>query len=117
MFYIGCNGWKSQTWAKNFYPNGLDPMYHLSYYSNIFNFVHIDIGNSEYAPNSSLLKKWLNETPDNFRFSIRIPQMVIDRTATSYSPSTSSFATVSTNAIHNHHDVLVRFLEDLHIIE
>ncbi|HEX5904886.1 MAG TPA: DUF72 domain-containing protein [Candidatus Nitrosocosmicus sp.] len=113
MFYIGCNGWKSQTWAKNFYPDGLDSMYHLSYYSNIFNFVHIDLGNSDYTPNSSLMEKWLNDTPDNFRFSIRIPQKVIDKTATSY----SSFDSIQTNTNNNHHDLLGHFLENLHIIE
>lgn len=118
-FYIGCDGWKSQTWAKNFYPDGLDPANYLSYYSNVFNFVHIDLENSAYTPNSYLLKKWLDDTPDNFRFSIRIPQKIIDKTAIPYSsPSSSPFASppnIDTN--HNHRDLLGRFLEDLHPIE
>lgn len=118
MFYIGCNGWKNQTWAKNFYPDGLDPMYYLSYYSNIFNLVHLDLGNSDYTPNSSLLKKWLNDTPDNFRFSIRIPQKIIDINSAAFSYNSSSpFASVSTSATHNQRDLLGHFLEDLHIIE
>jgi DNA polymerase IV (DinB-like DNA polymerase) len=119
-FYIGCNGWKSQTWAKNFYPDGLDPLYHLSYYSNTFNFVHIDLGNSDYTPSSSSMKKWLNDTPDNFRFSIRVPQKIIDNTATSYSSSsssTTSFGSVHTNPTYNHRDLLGHFLENLNIIE
>ena len=68
-YYVGCIGWKNQTWEKNFYPDGLEPSHYLSYYSNIFNFVHLDLGKSNTLPSSSTFNKWSRDTPDNFRFS------------------------------------------------
>jgi len=111
-FYVGCNGWKNQTWAKNFYPDGLDHTQYLSYYSNIFNFIHIDLGNISYTPNLPTFKKWLNETPDNFRFSIQIPQDIIDKSASSYSPQPNAHSTTRDN-----HDTFEDLLEKLHTIE
>lgn len=110
-FYIGCSGWKSQEWAKTFYPTGLDSMYYLSYYSNHFNFVHLNLKNSVNTLNSSTLRKWLDETPDDFRFSIQLPQNIIDVSSSSYSLSPSpSFS-------RGHYDLLGEFLENLHVIE
>jgi len=110
-FYVGCNGWKNQTWAKNFYPDGLDHARYLSYYSNIFNFIHIDLGNNNCTPNSSTFKKWLSETPDNFRFSMQVPQDIIDNSASSYSPHPN----VHSNQRENY-DTLEELLEKLHTI-
>ena len=35
-YYVGCSGWKNQTWAKDFYPATLEPENYLEYYSNIY---------------------------------------------------------------------------------
>ncbi len=99
-YYIGCCGWKSPEWAKNFYPAGLDSTQYLSYYSKLFNFVHLDLGKSLFPPGSIALKKWANETSDDFRFSIKIPQNLIDKTMTS-----------------DQFESLGRFLEDLQVLK
>jgi len=99
-YYIGCCGWKSQEWAKHFYPTGLDSTHYLSYYSKLFNLVHLDLGKSLFPPSSIALKKWANETSDDFRFTIKIPQNLINKTTTS-----------------GQFESLGRFLEDLHVLE
>ncbi len=116
-FYIGCSGWKGREWTKNFYPSGLDSVHYLSYYSNHFNFVHLNLENSVNTPKLSALRKWLDETPDNFRFSIQIPQSIIDRSLSSYSISPSPAAAhSSSSSSYNNYDLLDEFLENLHII-
>jgi DNA polymerase IV (archaeal DinB-like DNA polymerase) len=99
-YYVGCCGWKGQEWAKNFYPSGLDSQNHLSYYSKQFNLVHLDLSKSLFPPGSVALKKWVNETSDDFRFTVKIPQNLINKTATS-----GQFESVG------------RFLESLHVLE
>ncbi len=99
-YYVGCGGWKGQEWAENFYPSGLDSQHHLSYYSKQFNLVHLDLSKSLFPPGSVALKKWANETSDDFRFTVKIPQNLINKTATS-----GQFESVG------------RFLESLHVLE
>jgi len=99
-YYVGCSGWKSPEWAKNFYPAELDSMHYLSYYSKLFNFVHLDLGKSLFPPGSIALKKWANETSDDFRFSIKIPQNLINKTMRS-----------------DQFESLARFLEDLQVLK
>jgi DNA polymerase IV (archaeal DinB-like DNA polymerase) len=99
-YYVGCGGWKGQEWAANFYPSGLDSQHHLSYYSKQFNLVHLDLSKSLFPPGSVALKKWANETSDDFRFTVKIPQNLINKTATS-----GQFESVG------------RFLESLHVLE
>ncbi|HKX97355.1 MAG TPA: DUF72 domain-containing protein [Candidatus Nitrosocosmicus sp.] len=99
-YYIGCCGWKSQEWAKNFYPAGLDSTHYLSYYSKFFNLVHLDLGKSLFPPGSVALKKWANETSDDFRFTIKIPQNLINKTTTS-----------------DRFESLGRFLQELQVLE
>ena len=99
-YYVGCSGWKSPEWAKNFYPAELDSMHYLSYYSKLFNFVHLDLGKSLFPPGSIALKKWTNETSDDFRFTIKIPQNLINKTITS-----------------GQSESLGKFLEDLQVLK
>ncbi|MBA3749860.1 MAG: DUF72 domain-containing protein [Nitrosopumilus sp.] len=77
-YYIGCSGWKNQFWARDFYPSGLDSKHFLSYYSKVFDFVHIDLSNSTYFPSYTTLKNWSDETPDDFRFTVKIPQFIVE---------------------------------------
>src|SRR4029079_8780060 len=75
-------------------------MHYLSYYSKLFNFVHLDLSKSLFPPGSIALKKWANETSDDFRFSIKIPQNLINRTMGS-----------------DQYESLGRFLKDLHVLK
>jgi DNA polymerase IV (archaeal DinB-like DNA polymerase) len=77
-YYIGCSGWgQYQTWAKDFYPNTLAPEGYVGYYSRIFEFVEVYLNS---IVSRLIFKKWVNQTPDNFRFTLRIPQVVLQNT-------------------------------------
>ncbi len=78
-YYVGCSGWRNQPWTKDFYPVGLDSKYFLSYYSKVFDFVHVDLSDSSFLPSSVTLKNWFRETPDGFRFSLKMPQSVVEK--------------------------------------
>ena len=77
-YYIGCSGWRNQLWTKDFYPANLDSKYFLSYYSKVFNFVHVDINDSPIPPSSTTIQKWSEETSPDFRFTIKIPQYIVE---------------------------------------
>ncbi len=77
-YFIGCIGWRNTPWASSFYPPDLDFNYYLSYYSKFFNFVHLDMENSQLLPSKTTLRKWLDETPADFRFSLKVPQPLIN---------------------------------------
>lgn len=113
-FFVGCSGWRSQDWANNFYPKGLDPSHYLSYYSKVFNMVHVNFGKISYPPKKSTLENWANETPDDFRFTIKIPQNIVDTSATRYLIQTrNSFS----KSIQDIRISLGEFLESLSMIE
>ncbi|HET7147114.1 MAG TPA: DNA polymerase IV [Candidatus Nitrosopolaris sp.] len=79
-YYVGCSGWgQNQTWAKDFYPDTLTTEGYVTYYSRIFDFVEVDLNNMVSRPT---FIKWANQTPDNFRFTLRIPQAIIQSTDT-----------------------------------
>jgi DNA polymerase IV (DinB-like DNA polymerase) len=79
-YYVGCSGWSQyQTWAKDFYPNTLDPEGYVAYYSRIFDFVEVYLNS---IVSRLTFKKWAKQTPDNFRFTLRIPQAIIQSTGT-----------------------------------
>ncbi|MFO7923039.1 MAG: DUF72 domain-containing protein [Bacteroidales bacterium] len=68
--YIGCSGYNYPEWKEVFYPEDLSEDQWLKYYSSHFNTV--EINNTFYSfPKEPYLKKWLKETPDEFRFSIK----------------------------------------------
>src|SRR5919112_1657024 len=72
-YYVGCSGWKHQTWAKDFYPATLEPENYLEYYSNIYDFAEVDLSSisssSVYSGflNNFTFKKWAKNSHDNFR--------------------------------------------------
>ena len=69
---VGCSGFSYSAWRGHFYPPDLPSAKWLSYYSKVFDFVEID---STYyrMPNALTVRKWAKNTPDNFRFSAKMP--------------------------------------------
>jgi uncharacterized protein YecE (DUF72 family) len=72
---IGCTGWSYEGWSGTFYPSRLKSSEWLSYYSKIFDITEI---NSTYyqIPNQFLTKKWLLDTPADFRFTAKFPARI-----------------------------------------
>ncbi len=73
--YIGCSGFYNNDWKGSLYPENAQSKDFLSLYSKTFNAV--EINSSFYRkPTSKTLLKWHAETPDNFRFFIKIPKAI-----------------------------------------
>ncbi|WP_330746188.1 DUF72 domain-containing protein [Chryseobacterium sp. CP-77] len=73
--YIGCSGFYNNDWKGSLYPENAPSKDFLSLYSKTFNAVEI---NSTFyrKPTSKTLLKWHDETPDGFRFFIKIPKAI-----------------------------------------
>lgn len=73
--YIGCSGFYNNDWKGSLYPEDAKSKDFLSLYSQKFNSVEI---NSTFyrKPTSKTLLKWADETPDDFKFFIKIPKTI-----------------------------------------
>ena len=82
---MGCSGWQHSIWKGNFYPYTIDSRDYLSYYSKVFDFVEVDLDRNRsndskndgyYLPNKSIIKKWSENTPNDFRFTFKLPTLL-----------------------------------------
>ncbi len=74
-FRIGISGWRYAPWRKNFYPEGLTQARELYFASRSVN--SIEINGSFYALQTpERYQNWHDDTPDNFRFSLKAPRYV-----------------------------------------
>ncbi len=78
---IGCQGWNYDDWTTKplqepiFYPRGTRSDKMLEIYSKVFSTVEID--STFYAiPASSVVESWHKKTPENFTFSLKMPQEI-----------------------------------------
>ncbi|MEO9363286.1 MAG: DNA polymerase IV [Nitrososphaera sp.] len=64
--FVGCAGWR----FGNFYPQALAPKDYLSHYSRVFDVVEVGVP----ATYEHSFWRWAGETPEGFRFVVRIPE-------------------------------------------
>ncbi|UVS69379.1 DNA polymerase IV [Nitrososphaera viennensis] len=64
--FVGCAGWR----FGNFYPQALAPREYLSHYSRVFDVVEVGVP----ATYEHSFWRWAHETPEGFRFVVRIPE-------------------------------------------
>ncbi len=70
--YIGTSGWSYPHWGRGvFYPRSIPTQDWLKYYVSVFSSVEIN-ATFYRLPNSTLLQKWLQITPPEFVFSVKI---------------------------------------------
>lgn len=70
---IGTSGWSYNEWAGVFYPSANTNK--LSFYSKIYRTAEID--STFYAfPSKGMVQGWSRYTPDDFIFSVKLPQML-----------------------------------------
>jgi len=70
---IGTSGWSYSEWEGVFYPNSSTNK--LSFYSKVFATAEVD--SSFYAfPSKGLVLGWAKYTPENFVFSLKLPQLL-----------------------------------------
>ncbi|KKN16328.1 hypothetical protein LCGC14_0976940 [marine sediment metagenome] len=72
---IGTSGWGYDEWVGPFYPKKLRKEDFLSYYSEVFytNEINTTFYN---IPSRRVVENWVRKTPENFLFSVKIPQTV-----------------------------------------
>ena len=78
---IGCQGWNYDDWTTKlggetiFYPRGTKSGEMLENYSKIFETIEVD--STFYAiPPASSIESWHKKTPENFTFSLKMPQEI-----------------------------------------
>lgn len=72
---IGCTGWSYQGWIGPFYPKTMPNSDYLKHYSSAFDITEI---NSTFykIPSGITTKKWFSQTPTNFTFTTKLPNMI-----------------------------------------
>ncbi|MCS3529189.1 DUF72 domain-containing protein [Chryseobacterium sp. JUb7] len=73
--YVGCSGFYNNDWKGSLYPEDSKSKDFLTLYSQTFNSVEI---NSTFyrKPTEKTLLKWFDETPEDFKFFIKIPKAI-----------------------------------------
>lgn len=70
---IGTSGWSYKEWTGVFYPTSSTNK--LSFYSTLYSTAEVD--SSFYAyPSKGLVLGWARYTPENFVFSVKLPQLL-----------------------------------------
>lgn len=72
---IGTSGWSYDEWVGPFYPKSLKREDFLVYYSEIFYTNEINT-TFYHMPSNWMVKNWVNRTPNNFLFSVKLPQSI-----------------------------------------
>ena len=76
--FVGVGGWNFAPWRGSYYPKGLTQAQELHYSSR--ELTSIEINSTFYGlQKPATFKKWHDETPDGFVFSVKAPRFVTHR--------------------------------------
>ena len=72
---VGCPMWAHRPWVGRFYPTGVKGGTELGHYVSWCNAVE---GNTTFyaEPPASTVARWLEQTPDGFRFAFKLPRTI-----------------------------------------
>jgi uncharacterized protein YecE (DUF72 family) len=73
--HLGTSGWSYPGWVSLFYPEDLSSKDWLSFYSQNFSTVEINMTFYRF-PKPDTLKSWLNKTPPNFTFTLKANRQI-----------------------------------------
>jgi len=73
--YLGTIGWSYSFWKGKFYPKKTAAKDYLAYYASQFNTVEVD-STFYRIPMAPTVTNWKQQTPENFRFSLKFPQRI-----------------------------------------
>lgn len=73
--YIGTSGWSYSHWKDNFYPKELPSNQWLHFYASRFRTVEVNT-TFYHAPLTTTTKRWFDEVPKNFQFSIKASRYI-----------------------------------------
>jgi uncharacterized protein YecE (DUF72 family) len=69
--YVGTSGWSYPSWRPDFYPPGTKPAEFLEHYASRFRTVELNTTGYR-IPSSDQFGKWADQTPDGFRFAVKL---------------------------------------------
>src|SRR6266446_503480 len=73
--FLGTSAFTANGWEGSFYPPGMKSRDFLSYYATQFGAVEVD--STFYGcPSANTVNNWSARTPDDFIFSVKIPQTI-----------------------------------------
>ncbi len=73
--YLGTSAFTAAGWEGSFYPPGVKPHDFLSYYATQFPTVEVD--STFYGcPSARTVNNWAARTPEDFIFSVKVPQVI-----------------------------------------
>ncbi len=75
---VGVGGWTFEPWRNNFYPAGLAHHRELEYASRQLSAIEIN-GTYYSSQKPASFKKWFDETPDDFMFSLKAIRYATNR--------------------------------------
>ena len=78
---VGTSGWSYPSWRGGFYPADADPSTFLSFYAQRFDTVELNTTGYR-LPAEDLFARWAEQTPDGFRFAVKMPVGRLDRIGT-----------------------------------
>ena len=71
---LGTSAFTANGWEGSFYPRGMQSRSFLFYYATQFATVEVD--STFYScPSASTVNNWTDRTPDDFIFSVKVPQL------------------------------------------
>lgn len=73
--FVGTSGFAYKEWKPEFYPADLKSAEILAFYATKFSSVEIN-ATFYRAPTEQLLKSWVEQTPESFRFTLKAPQRI-----------------------------------------
>jgi len=72
---VGTCGWSYKDWSGVFYPKGLPAGEYLSFLAEQFPIVEVD-STFYRSPSPTMVQNWHDRTPENFGFSLKVPQTI-----------------------------------------
>jgi uncharacterized protein YecE (DUF72 family) len=71
-FWIGCSGFYNAHWKEVFYPGDIRRKDWFAFYSKHLNSLEINTTFYKF-PTTQSLGKWYQESPEEFKFSVKAP--------------------------------------------
>ena len=75
QLYVGTSGWAYPSWKPAFYPEKLAQKKFLNFYATKLNAVEVNFSFRQLLKETTI-SKWLAETPEHFRFTIKAHQVL-----------------------------------------
>jgi uncharacterized protein YecE (DUF72 family) len=75
QLYVGTSGWAYPSWKPDFYPPKLAQTKFLNFYAAKLNTVEVNFTFRQLVKETTI-QKWLAETPEHFRFTIKAHQVL-----------------------------------------